>query len=400
MTEALLDAPAARADSTMDSPAQFSFLLVEDNPADAEILRIRIEEGLGKPFNLRVVPTLAGTLDEIQRQVPDLVFLDLSLPDAYGLDLVRRVVGALPDVPVVVLTGESDEAKALLTAAAGVQDFISKNELESRLLSRLIHFAIYRKRVESDLRREKERADRASRAKSDFLGMISHELRTPMNIIMGFLELIPSADSETDRNEYVSHIRQASQHLLSIINDLLDVRRLEECTLTLENERFQLEDTLTRIRQFVRAPAERKGLAFDMHFEGPTTLALVGDSARLTRVLLNILSNALKFTDYGRIDVFGRATRLPAGLWQLEFIVSDTGCGIPQEKIPLLFEPFCQINPVMTRARDGAGLGLFIASRVCSLMHGSLSVESTVGAGSRFTARVQLPPADTAAQPA
>ena len=237
----------------------------------------------------------------------------------------------------------------------------------------------------------------ANAAKTQFLAHMSHELRTPLNAIMGFTQILEMDASSPNHREMLQSINQAGADLLHIINDLLDLTRMEAGQLTLENESFQLEALLDQLRSSLRNQASSKGLSLHIQDFGTVLGRLSGDPHRLKQVLLNLLVNAIKFTEQG--DVSLSVQRLPDDgptLW-LRFEVRDTGIGISEDIMGRLFQPFSQGDPSITRRFGGTGLGLVISQRIVETMGGRMGVSSVVNQGSLFWVELPFAPADRGA---
>ena len=229
----------------------------------------------------------------------------------------------------------------------------------------------------------RDRAEQASLAKSAFLANMSHEIRTPMNAIIGLTHLLQREVGSTSAQVRLGKVADAARHLLELINDVLDLSKIEAGKLALEQTDFDPRDTVRRTAAMVADRAREKGLAFEVQ-AGSLPPRLRGDPTRLSQALLNLLSNAVKFTDSGRIALTVEATRRPEGGWLLRFEVADTGIGIAPEVQARLFDAFEQADVSTTRRHGGSGLGLAITRSLAQLMGGEAGVASQPGAGSRF----------------
>jgi len=240
---------------------------------------------------------------------------------------------------------------------------------------------------------ERDEAIRANRAKNQFLANVSHELRTPLQSVLGYANLLTDTPLDQEQREYVHTLLSASEGLSSIINDLLDISSMEAQKLVLEHIPFDLRETLNDLVHILGGRAREKGLALELRIDENLPWALRGDPVRIRQVLLNLVSNAIKFTDSGHvlisIEVLGRRDEKV----RLRLAVEDTGIGINPEDIPLVYEPYVQLGQRFQRQLPGAGLGLTICRQLVNLMQGSLDVESRPGEGSTFWIELTLPTA-------
>ncbi|AWK85436.1 PAS domain S-box protein [Azospirillum thermophilum] len=240
------------------------------------------------------------------------------------------------------------------------------------------------KRTEAELAHAKEEADRANRLKSDFLANMSHEIRTPMNAVIGLSHLIMTTELTRRQRDYMDKIHAASRNLLGIINDILDFSKIEAGKLTIETIPFQIADVLQEVTTVVQPRLREKGLELivDLGAEVPTTL--LGDPLRLGQVVLNLVSNAVKFTERGEVVVCVAGSRDGGDGYRLDVTVRDTGIGMSPAQVANLFRPFTQADSSTTRRFGGTGLGLAICRQLVELMGGSIGVESTAGVGTTF----------------
>ena len=255
-----------------------------------------------------------------------------------------------------------------------------------------------RKRFEAELAERREQAEASARAKGEFLANMSHEIRTPMNAILGMAEMLAETRLETQQREYVQVLRDSGEHLLSIINDILDLARIENGSLKVATERFNLRETCEQAARLVTLSAEKKGLELRTEIDPGLPALVVGDRKRISQVLANLLSNAVKFTERGSVTLRVQPHDPDPGQIVM-FSVADTGPGISQELIPRLFERFSQADSSSTRKHGGTGLGLSISKQLVALLGGELWVESEQLRGTTFSFCLRLPPAADQSSP-
>jgi signal transduction histidine kinase len=356
-------------------------LLIEDNPGDARLTCELLREARSVPVDVAHAPSFGAGVALLAAEEFAVVLLDLSLPDMHGHETVRQLHARHPRVPLIVLTGLDDEETAIEALHNGAQDYLVKGHGDGQLITRAIRYAIERKRGELQLTEAKELAESASRAKSTFLAHMSHELRTPLNAVIGFSDIIakgiPGLDSAEVCREYARYINASGQHLLKLVNDILDLSKLTANHLVLHESPVDLSALMHECIELVSCQAAEKEIAITVAAPGDVGL-LTADELRLKQVLINLLSNAVKFSKHGgavEIILERRDDADPV------IAVRDRGIGMRPEEIPIALEPFQQVETDGNAAPQGTGLGLPLARLLVEKHGGRLTVASAVGVG-------------------
>lgn len=354
------------------------------------------EAGVVTGWNPQAVATFGWTEQEaIGRRLTELIIPpDLREAHERGMERLLRT-------GVATILGQRAEVEAINKDGRRFPVELSVNAVRAggeTLFSGFVRDITERRAREAELRDARDAAEAANHAKSAFLANMSHEIRTPMTAILGFVEMLQDGTSDpTDRHEAIRTIRRNGEHLLQIINDVLDLSKIEAGRLELQLAPQSLEQIIRDVTTLMRDRAEGKGLRFIVQCPMPLPSRIVTDDMRLRQVLINLLGNAVKFTDQGSVRLVVRMTGEDEGRPRLRFDIADTGIGIAPDQLRHLFQPFAQVDSTMSRQYGGTGLGLAISRQLATQLNGAISVDSSPGRGSTFT--LEMDPGDLSGVP-
>jgi signal transduction histidine kinase len=383
--------------------AHASKILVVD---DVEQNLVTLRSLLGDLAHEVVLAT--SGMEALRRLLSDdfaVILLDVNMPGLDGFELASmiRQRKRSEHTPIIFMTAFADDTHSARAYSLGAVDFIMTPVIPDVLRAKVSVFVDLFRMTQQVRAQAEERialareqaarleAERANRAKSEFLANISHELRTPMNAIIGMTDLALEEPVSATVKEYLETVSGSAHALLALLNDILDLSKLESGKLELESVPFSLRDVIEELSQAFRVLAVEKGLAYHWSVQNAIPDRLVGDPLRIKQILSNFLSNAIKFTEKGGIAIDVEATSITDKTVVLRFCVSDTGIGIAIEDQHRIFSPFTQADASITREFGGTGLGLAICADLIRAMGGTHAVQSARNAGSKFYFRVALP---------
>jgi len=342
--------------------------IVEFNPAAEAIFGHSRETAIGAPLAETIIPE--------------------RLRDAHhkGLETYLEtgegpVLGARIELPAIRASGEEFPAEVSIQA---------ESTTTGPIFIAYIRDVTEQKRAEAELLEAKERAEAANAVKSEFLAMMSHEIRTPINAVLGSLSLLQDTELDNEQSELTHTGRRSSETLLGIINDILDFSKIEAGKFVFDAAPLKISDIVETVLVVVSPRAEDKKISINTHISGRMPRYLVGDEGRVRQVLLNLVGNAVKFTDMGGVTIEVSLTAESEHDATIRFDVLDTGIGISAEHHDELFSEFTTLTPAYTQKFGGTGLGLAISKTLVNLMEGEIGFDSTLGEGSRFWFTVRL----------
>ncbi len=379
-----------------NAPARI--LVVDDEPDLELLIRQRFRQKIkNNEYVFDFALNGKQALDKIANSEDfDMIMTDINMPEMDGLTLLSQLRELKKHVKAVVVSAYSDLQNIRTAMNRGAFDFLTKpidfSDLETTINKTINEYAMIKQGLKAkadliDAQTEKERAQQSEKFKQQFLSNMSHEIRTPLNAVIGMTNLLLDQEPKEGQLRYLRSMKLASHNLLGIINDILDLAKIEAGKIDLEQIDFSLNETLEGVINTLQVKADEKKIKLNYTIHADVPEFIKGDPVRLTQILINLLSNAIKFTEVGGVSLtvdLHPAQNANTDLLNLSFKVIDTGIGIAPENIDKIFESFTQASGDTTRKYGGTGLGLTITRQLIDLHLGTVNIQSELGKGTTF----------------
>jgi len=365
-----------------------SVLLVEDDEDDYILTSDYLQRVSTYKFNIQWTDSAVEALELLKKNKHDICLLDFQLGAINGLTVLEQAISAGCTIPIIMLTGQSDNQLDNNALDAGAVDYLVKSELNTNRFQRAIRYALSRKEIENE-RLERIKAETKNRSKDKFVAHLSHELRTPLTSILGYTELLLFNKENTHIQSELSTILNNGKHLLGLLNNVLDLSKIAADKLELNYSPVNLNNFIVDLYSLMSVTAKDRGISLNIQTKSSLPIEINTDPLRLRQVFINLINNAIKFTDKGTVTI---------DIWFssennnniLHVTITDTGIGIPNHLLKTIFKPFEQVEDIVSRNEEGAGLGLAICCELLKQMGGTIAVESEEEVGSKFIISLDL----------
>ncbi len=387
-----------------DKPKGHRILVVDDEQDTQVLLTLKFRNEIrANVFDFYFAQNGVEAIQMISQSDFDLVLTDINMPEMDGLTLLGKIREYNPVLKTIVVSAYGDMENIRTAMNFGAFDFITKPidfvDLQTTMTKTLREMEIIKrgmaaardlaearkKQLEAEIQQAK--AEQATRFKQQFLANMSHEIRTPLNAVIGMSNLLSRTTLDDKQSKYLTAVKKTSQNLMNIVNDILDYSKIEAGKIEIEKINFDLHKLVEAVQSTLQFSADDKGLEIEIIQDQNVPQIVIGDPVRLNQILLNLMGNAIKFTEKGKVAlcIEKQEAMSDSEVAEIQFIITDTGVGIPADKLESIFESFSQAATDTTRKYGGTGLGLSISRQLIELQNGKLSVKSEPNKGTTFT---------------
>jgi signal transduction histidine kinase len=384
---------------------EFNILIIDDSEEDRLIYTRALQKIPDVKYNITESNNGEEGLFRIQEVLPSCILLDYSMPGQSGLEVLKNIHDTYPFIAIIMLTGQGDAMVAVNAMKNGAQDYMPKELITSELLKKSIQNAIEKVELqkqlytqnqelkETNIRMQKatEAVEAANEAKNEFIINMSHELLRPMSGIIGIAQLLMTTNPTPQQEEYINILNNAGDTLLDLINNILDISTIETGELVLSSNPVVIETLIDEVITILESKAGENSIIMEDHYGKGVPDSVIGDYNRLRQIILSLASNAVKFTQSGKITISVCTISRTNDEASLRFEVADTGIGIPKDKQEYIFKKFTQVDTTTTPKYEGIGLGLSMCKTLVDMMGGTIGVISDVNSGSIFWVELNFP---------